>query len=90
MNPKDFADSVFGKEDEKKGTCIHCGKETYEKWLEDGVCEECLEKGLPGRLSLSKDKKIMNIMLVAMVLLLIVFLFFVMTIFVFSEVIRLV
>lgn len=64
ITPKTFADSMFGREDERKATCINCKKVWYEIHFKDGVCNECQEKGLPGRTKMEKDAKRKTIILI--------------------------
>lgn len=49
LAPKEFADNVFGPEDERKAKCIHCGAIWYEVHYKDGVCNSCQERKLPGQ-----------------------------------------
>ena len=48
LDPKTFADNLFGPDDERKAKCIHCGAVWYEIHYKDGVCHSCQQKKLPG------------------------------------------
>jgi hypothetical protein len=49
ISAKEFADNVFGPEDERKERCIHCGYVWYQICYQDEVCNACQQKKLPGR-----------------------------------------
>ena len=49
IDPKTFADNVFGPEDERKEDCFQCGDEGYSIHYKDGLCPGCQQKGLSGR-----------------------------------------
>ncbi len=49
MDPKTFADNLFGPEDERKETCFQCGSVWYAIHFRDGLCNGCQKKGLPGK-----------------------------------------
>ena len=51
-----FAD-LLGPDDEKKETCIHCGKTWYAIHYKDGVCHSCREKKLPGRTAIARKER---------------------------------
>lgn len=54
---KNLVDSMLGPDDERKISCIHCGKEWYEVHYKDGVCPACQDKKLPGRTEIEKKEK---------------------------------
>ncbi len=60
ITPKQFADNMFGPEDERKEDCIHCGKNYYVIHHKDGVCNACQKKGLPGRSEINKRGNIFD------------------------------
>lgn len=76
INPREFADSMFGPEDERKETCIHCGKEWYSIHYKDGVCHSCQQVNLPGREKLKKIEKRKLIVGLIVIAILTYFLFF--------------
>lgn len=55
ITPQQFGDMFFGREDERKATCIHCGDIWYAKHYKDGVCHSCQQKKLPGETQLIKS-----------------------------------
>ena len=57
ISPKHFADSMFGPEDERKETCIHCGTKWYAKHFKDGLCSDCQGKNVPGLTEIEKREK---------------------------------
>jgi hypothetical protein len=61
MTPKEFGDTFFGREDERKEQCIHCGKIWYSIHHKDGVCHSCQQKGLPGRTNINKGSRLVNV-----------------------------
>lgn len=54
IDPKTFANNMFGPEDEQTAICIHCRTIGYKINHKDGVCPTCQEKGLPGRTEIQK------------------------------------
>jgi hypothetical protein len=42
MNPKNFANSMFG---ESKSTCVSCGTTWYTKHFKNGFCHDCQTNG---------------------------------------------
>lgn len=68
ITPKKFADSLFGPDDERKATCIHCGSEWYEIHFKDGVCHGCQQKKLPGREQIAKRARKQNLLLALVIM----------------------
>lgn len=57
-----FAD-MLGPDDERKETCIHCGKIWYAIHYKDGVCHSCQEKKLPGRTAIARKERRANVLI---------------------------
>lgn len=75
LNLKTSLADMLGPDDEKKETCIHCGKTWYAIHHKDGVCPSCQEKKLPGRTAIAKKERrtnaLIELALTAIVILLI-------------------
>lgn len=58
---KNIGDMIFETmtviDDERKTTCIECGLEWYEIHMPDGICNQCVQKGVPGRSKREKSAR---------------------------------